>query len=58
MTRNKNGTIVPQCEVQYARQNGTMVHCVKESGHDGEHTDARGEWNEKTERERSGHSAR
>ena len=50
MTRNKNGTVVPQCEAKYVR-GAHHVRCVKESGHEGEHTDARGEWNEKTERE-------
>jgi hypothetical protein len=48
VTRDKSGTVVPQCEMQYVRS-VNHVRCVKESGHDGEHTDARGEWNEKTE---------
>lgn len=56
MTRNKRGTVVPQCEKRYVRD-VNHVRCVKESGHDGEHTDARGEWNEKTERDANENSA-
>lgn len=48
MTRNTEGKIVPQCEARYVRENN-HVRCVKESGHDGDHTDARGEWTNDTE---------
>lgn len=43
MTRNKNGTIVQQCGMKYLRE-CNHVRCVKEAGHDEDHTDARGEW--------------
>jgi len=48
MTRNKNGTIVPQCEAKYMLE-CNHTRCVKEDGHDGDHTDARGEWDSELE---------
>ena len=45
MTRDNDGKVVPQCEATYTREIN-VVRCVKESGHDGDHTDARGEWRE------------
>ena len=49
MTRDTEGNIVPQCEAEYIAGINHM-HCTKERGHDGEHKDARGTWNEATER--------
>ena len=49
MTRNAEGEIVPQCEAKYTNDNGHHARCTQEDGHDGEHYDARGEWNKRTE---------
>lgn len=49
MVRNTNGDIVPQCTTVYTAS-GASIHCNKERGHDGKHEDARGNWNEATER--------
>jgi len=49
MVRDRLGNILAQCAATYTNNNN-HVRCVKEKGHDGEHTDARGTWNEATER--------
>lgn len=43
MTRNSKGEIIPQCEATYIREQN-HVHCVKDLGHDGRHSDVRGDW--------------
>jgi hypothetical protein len=48
MTRNKSGTVVPQCEAKYVSE-CNHVRCIKENGHDEIHTDARGEWDSDSE---------
>lgn len=49
MTRTADGMEVPQCDVGY-RIGKILMCCIRERGHDGNHADSNGTWNDATEK--------